>query len=198
MDNYLGIIMSFGFNFPPQGWALCQGQLLSIAENSALFAIVGTTYGGDGQTTFALPDLRGRVAVGVGQGPGLTNITLGQSAGTTSVTLTTINLPSHTHTATVATGTDSAKLNAVSETGNTMTPTGNYLAARRSATNAGYLASGTAVALHAGTVSDITGAIPLPSVTLGAVGGSQPFNILKPYLGINYSIALEGIFPSQS
>lgn len=198
MVGYIGIILSFGFNFPPQGWALCDGQLLSIDENTALFSIIGTTYGGDGQTTFALPDLRGRVAVGAGQGPGLTNIILGQSAGTTSVTLTTSNLPSHTHTATVAEGTDVPKLNVVSETGNTMTPTGNYLAARRSSTNAGYNASGTPVALHAGTISGLSGAIPLPSVTLGAVGGNQSFSIMKPYLGINYSIALDGIYPSQA
>jgi microcystin-dependent protein len=197
MDNYIGIIMSFGFNFDPQGWALCQGQLLSIDENTALFVIIGTTYGGDGQTTFALPDLRGRVAVGVGQGSGLNYISLGEQAGTQAVTLTSMNLPIHTHTATVAQGTDVPKLNAVSETGNMMTPTGNYLAARRSATNARYNANGTPVALQAGTISDITGAIPLPSVTLGAVGGSQSFSIMKPYLGINYSIAIEGVFPSQ-
>ena len=198
MDNFVGIIMSFGFNFPPQGWDLCQGQLLSISENTVLFVIIGTTYGGDGQTTFALPDLRGRVAVGVGQGSGTNNIQLGEAAGAPSLTLISSNLPSHTHTATVAAGTDTPKLNAVSETGNTKTPTGNYLAARRSATNARYNANGTAEALHAGTISDISGAIPLPSVTLSAVGESQSFSILKPYLGINYSIALEGIFPSQT
>lgn len=197
MDNYIGLIMSFGFNFSPYGWALCQGQLVSIAENTALFSIIGTTYGGDGQTTFALPDLRGRVAVGIGQGPGLNNITQGEVAGTTSVTLSTSNMPSHTHTATISAETDSATLSAVSETGNTMTPSGNYLAARRSATNAVYNANGTPVALHSGTISDISGTIPLPSVTLSSVGGGQPFGIMKPYLGINYSIALEGVFPTQ-
>lgn len=189
--------MSFGFNFPPVGWALCQGQLMSIEENTALFSIIGTTYGGDGQTTFALPDLRGRVAVGIGQGAGLNNINIGELAGAMNVTLTTGNMPSHTHTAKVAAGSNNATLTAASETGNTMTPTGNYLAARRSATGAVYNSSGTPVALHAGTISDISGTIPLPSVTLSSVGGGQPFGIMKPYLGINYSIALEGVFPTQ-
>lgn len=197
MNNYIGIIMSFGFQFPPVGWALCQGQLVPIEENTALFSIIGTTYGGDGQTTFALPDLRGRVAVGTGQGAGLNNINIGGLAGATSVTLTTGNMPSHSHSATVADGSETATLTVASETGNTMTPTGNYLAARRSATSANYNSNGTLVALHAGTISDISGTIPLPSVSVSTVGGSQPFGIMKPYLGINYSIALEGIFPSQ-
>jgi microcystin-dependent protein len=94
---FLGEIRMFGFNFPPRGWALCNGQILSIAQNTALFALLGTMYGGNGQTTFALPDLRSRVPLHMGQGPGLSSYTLGQAAGSESVTLTTPQLPSHNH-----------------------------------------------------------------------------------------------------
>lgn len=97
MDAFLGQIMLVGFDFVPRGWALCNGQLLSIAQNSALFALLGTQYGGDGQSTFALPDLRGRVPVHKGQGPGLRSYTQGETGGTESVTLTTNNLPPHAH-----------------------------------------------------------------------------------------------------
>ncbi|MGC4087610.1 MAG: tail fiber protein [Polyangiaceae bacterium] len=98
MEPFIGMIIVFAGNFAPRGWALCNGQLLPIAQNTALFSILGTTYGGDGRTTFALPDLRGRVPVHPGQGPGLSNYSLGQVSGTETVTLTTQNLPAHTHT----------------------------------------------------------------------------------------------------
>lgn len=96
-DYYLGEIRLFGFNFAPRGWALCNGQLMSISQNSALFALLGTTYGGDGITTFALPDLRGRVAIHQGQGPGLSSHVMGEVGGTETVTLTTNQMPSHAH-----------------------------------------------------------------------------------------------------
>src|SRR5690349_1980525 len=99
MDPFLAMVILFGGNFPIRGWSLCQGQILSIAQNTALFSLLGTTYGGNGQTTFALPDLRGRVARGWGQGPGLSNIDLGQVSGTETITLTINNMPSHNHTA---------------------------------------------------------------------------------------------------
>lgn len=96
-EPFLGQLALVGFNFAPQGWALCQGQLLSIAQNSALFSLLGTTYGGDGVTTFALPDLRGRAALGFGQGPGLQNYTQGQTSGAESVTLIQQQIPAHSH-----------------------------------------------------------------------------------------------------
>ena len=97
MEPFIGMIVQFGGNFAPRGWALCDGQLMSIAQNSALFSILGTTYGGDGRTTFALPDLRSRVPIHPGQGPGLSRYVLGQAGGVESVTLTVNNMPSHNH-----------------------------------------------------------------------------------------------------
>src|SRR5688572_18111229 len=97
MDEFIAIIKMFGGNFAPRGWALCNGQILSIAQNTALFSLLGTTFGGNGQTTFALPDLRGRVPIHPGQGPGLSNYSLGQQAGTETVTLTINNMPAHGH-----------------------------------------------------------------------------------------------------
>src|SRR6478672_10112699 len=97
-EPFLAEIIMFAGNFAPRGWAFCQGQILSIAQNTALFSLLGTTYGGNGQTTFALPDLRGRVPVGTGQGPGLSNYDLGQVSGSESVTLTVSQMPAHNHT----------------------------------------------------------------------------------------------------
>src|SRR5688572_6320685 len=96
-EPFLGEIRMVGFNFAPQGWAFCQGQLMSIAQNSALFSLLGTTFGGDGQTTFALPDYRGRSSVGMGSGPGLTNIVQGEKSGTENVTILSTQMPVHTH-----------------------------------------------------------------------------------------------------
>jgi microcystin-dependent protein len=101
MDPFLGQIQAFGFNFPPQGWAFCDGQLISIAQNTALFALLGTTYGGNGQTTFALPDLRGRSIVHPGTGPGLPNVQQGEASGFVSATILTSNMPAHTHAVSV-------------------------------------------------------------------------------------------------
>ena len=98
MDPLLGSIILFAGNFTPRGWAACNGQILSIAQNNALFALLGTTYGGDGMTTFALPDLRGRVPIGFGQGNGLTNVALGEAAGAEKITLTVAQMPQHSHT----------------------------------------------------------------------------------------------------
>lgn len=201
MDFNIGMICSFGFNFNPVGWALCNGQLLSISNYTAVFSLLGTTYGGNGTTTFGLPNLQGRVAIGggYGQGPGLTNVNLGEMGGTESVSLSTANLPAHTHTVnvTAGTGSSSATLNAVSNAGNTTTPLGNYLAASKSISNAGYAASGTSTALNAGSISNITPA--LPNVAIGASsGGTVAIGIMQPFLTINYSICLEGIYPSRN
>lgn len=165
-----------GFNFPPRGYATCQGQILSIAQNTALFSLLGTTYGGNGQTTFALPDLRGRLPMGQGQGPGLSPRTLGEVSGTETVTLLVTQMPAHNHGFT---------LNAVSEAGDTSVPTGAYLA-NTGALDKEYKASGTVVAMNSGA-----GAV-------GASGGSQPHSNMPPYLVLNFYIALEGIFPSRN
>jgi microcystin-dependent protein len=170
MEPYIGQIQTFGFNFAPRGWALCNGQIMSIAQNTALFSLLGTTYGGNGQTTFALPDLRGRFPVHQGQGPGLSPYQLGQISGTETTTLIATNLPAHTHT---------FQLQAAEE-GTSETPQGNYIA--------GSGANGFAAAPN----------VAMANTNVGITGNNQPFSILNPYLCINFCIALEGIFPSRN
>jgi len=197
MEGTIGEIRLFAGTFDPRNWAYCDGRLLSISSNTALFSILGTTYGGNGSTTFGLPDFRGRVAVGAGSGPGLSYVQLGQMSGTETVTLLSTQLPAHTHTATAGTGgSGTATLNAVTANGNTQSPSGNYLAGSRSASVASYTASGTTAAMNAGsiTLSNITAGAP----TIGITGGSQPHSNMQPYLGINYIICVEGIFPSRN
>ncbi|NJN18300.1 MAG: phage tail protein [Oscillochloris sp.] len=179
-EPLLAEIYMFAGNFAPRGYAFCQGQLLAISSNTALFSLLGTTYGGNGQTTFALPDLRGRVPVGTGQGPGLSNVVLGEMSGAMSTTLTINNMPIHAHTAT-------ATVNAVSGTGNTSGPA-NALPAGSSARDNQYSTAGGNTTMAAGMVG----------VTVNQAGGSQPFNIMQPYLGMNFVIALEGIYPSRN
>ncbi len=185
MDSpLLGTIFAFGFDFAPRGWANCNGQLLSIAQNTALFSILGTTYGGNGVTTFALPDLRGRAVVGWGNG--LSIYALGETRGAENVYISSNQLPSHTHSSSGFT------LNAVSNPGTTMAPAGNYLAASRSLTTAGYIDSIVAPAtLTAMASGAITGSI-------GIAGSGLPVSMVQPILVINYSIALQGVFPSRN
>lgn len=175
MEPFIGQIYLLGFNFPPRGFALCQGQILSIAQNTALFSLLGTMYGGNGQTTFALPDLRGRVPVGMGQGPGLPNYTQGEAAGSPTTTLLITNMPAHNHTSAIPVSSG----NATSDE-----PAGQLLA-----TTGGnsYAAPGTAGGSYG------NGAVPT-----SIAGGSQPFSIMNPYLVLNYSIALQGVFPSRN
>lgn len=179
MDPFIAQIIMFGGNFAPRGWAFCHGQLLSIAQNTALFSLLGTTFGGNGQTTFALPDLRGRTPIGAGQGPGLSNISLGQISGTETATLLATQMPQHIHTVTV-------NPRAVSEGGDTSDPT-NAFPANSGALDREYKATGTFVNMGASAAG-----------TTSVAGGSQPFSIRNPYLGMNYIIALEGIFPSRN
>lgn len=171
MDAYLGMIIMFGGNFAINGWALCQGQLLSIAQNTALFSILGTTYGGNGTTTFGLPDLRGRTPVGMGNGPGLTPIVLGQVAGTENVSILTTNLPPHNH-----------PLSGSSLAGNANLPTGAIPA------NSGNL--------DKEYTTDFSANVAM--IPTGLTGNSVPLAIRNPYLGINFQIALVGIFPSRN
>lgn len=181
VEPYLGNVTVFAGNFAPRGWMFCQGQLLAIAEYDALFALLGTTYGGDGQTTFALPDLRSRVAVHAGQGVGLSNYTLGEVGGTENVTLLSINLPVHNHSVLTFT---------VKQAASTATTSGVSLP-----TNA-YPASGAVEFSNAGDGS-VMGAYSSMSSTPIA-GSNQPVPILQPYLAMNFIIAVEGIFPSRN
>ncbi len=172
MEPFIGMIILFPYNFAPRGWAFCQGQLLPIAQYTALFSLLGTTYGGDGRVTFGLPDLRGRVPISQGTGPGLSPNSLGQVGGQENVTLLQTQIPAHSHT-----------LNASSVAGNQSSPTGNVLG------NTGnfdteYYNGAPSTTMH--------------SESIGASGGNQPHNNLPPFLVLNYCIALEGIFPSRN
>ncbi len=188
MEPFLGQIQPFGFNFAPRAWAKCDGQLLPIASNTALFSLLGTTFGGDGRTTFALPDLRGRSIVHIGHGPGLSTISWGERGGREYITLSQLNLPSHSH----------ALINGVANVNVYTTDNAEPIAE----TDNGANALGTA-----GTMPDIYRENPTAGDHLGGVqisgttnltGGSQPFDSRNPFLGINVCIALQGIFPSRS
>jgi len=168
---YIGEIRMFAGNFAPVGWMFCEGQQLPISENEALFQLIGTTYGGDGQETFNLPDLRGRLPLHQGQGPGLSNYVIGEALGVESVTLTTQQIPVHNHAFTASTA-----------GGNSNTPQNNIPAAPP-----------VAKLYRTGAPSD-----PFPPNLVQPIGGSQPHDNLMPYIAINYIISLFGIFPSPS
>jgi microcystin-dependent protein len=172
-EPFIATIIMFGGNFNPRGWALCNGQLLSIAQNTALFSILGTTYGGNGQTTFGLPDLRGRVPIHPGQGPGLSPYSLGQVSGTESITLNVNQMPSHNHN--VAPFSNSSE-------GGAATPAG------------GFMGKTGGDAIYA-PAHDNT---PMGATPSSMTGGNQPTTIIQPYLCVNFIIALEGIFPSRN
>lgn len=192
MDVFLGTILAFGFNFNPRGWQLCYGQLVPIAQYNALFALLGTTYGGNGTTTFALPDLRGRTMIGQGQGPGLSNIFLGEISGTENTTLLATNMPIHGHPLAAATSPITVAVNATSAKPISNDPDGG---------NNTFAAGGTTPNIYSetgGTNNAVGGVTATISGATGVAGGSQPFSIRNPYLGINYCIAMEGIFPSRN
>lgn len=203
-DPFLGEIRMVGFNFNPQGWALCNGQLMSIAQNSALFALLGTTFGGDGVSTFALPNYNGRSPVGMGNGPGLTPIVQGEVAGTEAVTLISTQMPAHTHTAV------SAPFSA-SLTGPISIPAATTGTTQAAPANTAVLgpvaAAGRPGTLYATTAADttlapfdatVTGNLTPSNPTIGVTGGGLPIPIRNPFLGTNFIIALNGVFPSRS
>ena len=171
MDPFIGEIRMFAGNFTPRGYALCDGQLLTISQNDALFSLLGTTYGGDGRTTFGLPDLRGRLPVHAGTGPGLTQRRWGNKAGAENVTVTVGQLPVHTHTPQATnipgSGSDPAGAVPAGATG------GSY-----------YTAEEPTQEMNAGAVS--------------STGGGQPHTNVMPFLCVNFIIALQGLFPSQT
>ena len=173
MEGTLGQILLFGGNFAPTAWALCQGQLISIATNTALFSIIGVNFGGNGSTTFGLPDMRGRVAVGIGNGPGLSPVVLGQAWGNNNYTLTANNLPPHSHTITASLAVYPDSPNADNAVGNVAAVNDNP-AFSTLASNAN-MAPG--------------------NLVLQANGNNAPFSLMKPYLGLNFLICTQGVFP---
>lgn len=176
MDPTMATIVMFAADFAPKDWAFCHGQLLSIAQNQALFSLLGTTYGGNGVTTFGLPDLRGRTPRGVGTGAGLPTIDLGEIGGINNVTITPNQMPFHTHTGTLTVG-------ATSSNANTEEPVSAIPAA---GTNY-FRPDGTGI----GSLGGVT-------ATVSPVGNNIPFNIQQPYLGIHFIICLYGIYPSRN
>jgi microcystin-dependent protein len=184
MNFYLAQIVLFAGDFAPKNFLTCSGQILSIAQNQALFALLGTTYGGNGVSTFQLPDLRGSVIVSAGQGPGRSNYSLGQTGGTENVTLTSNNLPSHTHTVTSATVT----INANDGRADATSPNGAALAQQSQTPVYAATSDGTKMSAKAATLT----------VTVGPAGGNQPMAILSPYLTLNYCICVSGLFPPRN
>ncbi|MCX2453397.1 tail fiber protein [Pedobacter sp. PLR] len=187
MEDYLGTIRAFAGNFTPRGFAPCNGQLLPIGDNQALFALLGTIYGGNGQDTFALPDLRGRSMVGIGQGPGLSNYDLGQRSGTETTTILITNMPSHNHAAV-----STAVLNVSDQKGNITVPAaGNAIAAMVDTNTdavSGYTAQAPKIPMAGASVTTNT----------APVGGGLPIPILQPTLAITYCICISGMFPSRN
>lgn len=177
-DPYLADVSIFAGNFAPRGWAFCDGQLLPISQYSALFSLLGTIYGGDGRTTFALPDLRGRMPIGPGNGPGLPSYNLGTKSGNYEHQLTTGQMPQHNH---------SVRMHAEQTVADQNVPANRMLGVSPSATP---------------IYADVVAADDIPmatqSITESNVGGNQTFNIMNPFLAIHYIIALQGVFPSRS
>jgi len=175
MDPFVAEIRIFPFNFAPRGWAFCDGQILPISQNTALFSLLGTTYGGNGQSTFALPDLQGSAPMHPGQGPGLSLHDLGEMSGTDTVTLLQSEIPNHTHT-----------LRGNNTLGDTpvpnSSPTGNALARL-------------ANAYQSNTSANL---VQMNFAALPPAGGDQPHNNLQPYLTLNFCIALQGVFPPRT
>lgn len=174
-DPFVAEIRIFPFNFAPSGWAWCDGQLISISQNTALFSLLGTTYGGDGKTTFALPDLQGRAPMHPGQGPGLSLHDLGESAGQEAVTLLQSEIPAHSHSI-------NASTNAADEEG-TKQPAGNMPGAQQGSNQ---------------MYATLAAPVPFNASALAPAGGSTPHNNMQPYLTFYFCIALQGVFPPRS
>ncbi len=179
---YVGQILMFGGSFAPAGWMICQGQTLPISENETLFQLIGTTYGGDGQSTFNLPDLQGRVPIHMGTGSGLSTYQIGQNAGTESVTLTSQQIPAHNHLALTFTGAPG---------GNSKSITTSTYFADQAATVPG---GGSVFVYGAGGGTQQT----MASSIVGGAGGSQPHENIQPILTVTYVISLFGVFPSPT
>jgi microcystin-dependent protein len=194
MEPMMATIQLFSGNFAPRGWAFCDGQLLSINQYQALFSLLGTTYGGDGRTSFALPDLRSRVAVHPGRGPGLSTYKLGQRGGQETHILSISEMPNHTHGATLDNGTASIKIS--SGDGTTNNPVGNFLA--KGVTPAAGPVPVNVANIYAATSDNVMAADLTGTPTVLHSGSSQGHTNIQPYEAINYIIAMVGTFPSRS
>jgi microcystin-dependent protein len=172
MEGTIAEIIMFAGNFPPKSWAFCQGQTINIASNTALFSLLGTTFGGNGTTNFVLPNFSGRMPVGAGQGPGLSNYLLGQMSGVETVTLNTSTMPAHIHT---------ISLNCSNQPSSSTSPASNFPAV--SEENPMYHSSQNAT---------------MGSTNTASAGSGQPFSIIPPVIGMNFVICLSGIFPSRN
>lgn len=178
-DQFVGEIRMVGFSFAPTGWALCDGSVIPIAQNQALFALLGTTFGGNGTTNFGLPDLRGRAPVGMGAGPNLTPVTQGQLAGSESVSILASQMPQHTHALTVA--------GAATNSANTPSNTNNVLGAAGGGPGSATIWS-----------TAMSSPVAVNPTQVGISGGGQPLPVRNPFLGTNFIIALVGLYPSRS
>ena len=184
-DQFIGEIRIFAGTFAPKGWAFCDGQILSISQNTALFSILGVAYGGNGQSTFALPNMNGRVPIGCGNGPGLTSRVEGEIGGQETVTLLTSEIPTHSHVVTAGT----VGVPSYTGVGNSDTPENSYPAS----SSKSYTTTETANASTKGTMNTAGS-----TVQLSTTGGGQPHNNLQPYLAVRYIIALQGIYPPRN
>jgi Microcystin-dependent protein len=178
MEGVMGFTTMFAGNFAPKAWQFCQGQVLAISSNTALYSLLGTTYGGNGQTTFGLPNLMGRCIVGAGTGPGLSPYRLGQSGGAETVTLTSAQMPMHAHPMQVT-----ITQSCLNDTGNESSPDGGIYAGN----GAGYSSGANARMLP------YTAAL-----TMTNTGADSPYEILPPYLAVNYIICVQGVFPARN
>jgi len=201
MEGTIGEIRAFGGTFPPMSWQFCAGQTLSISQNTALFAIIGTTYGGDGVSTFLLPNLQSRIVIGTGQGAGLPNYDAGQVLGEENHTLITNEIPGHNHTTTAQN--DNTPSSAVftvmglNASGGKPAPQNNLLAQDNGGKTI-YAPGGlTLTPMNAGSVTVSSFTTPAPTVTVNPAGNSIPHSNIQPVCGINYIICVEGIFPSR-
>lgn len=197
-EAYVGEIRMFAGSFAISQWQMCNGQTLSISQNQALFAIIGTYYGGNGTTTFGLPDFRGRVPIHQGTGIGQPNYVIGQNGGVNQVTLLNNNLPPHNHATFANPASTGITIQGGSGTGNAATPAGNYLSGKTSGTTG--LGSGELYSTTAGTAGALNAAsLSIPAnLTTGLTGGSVPVSIMQPYLTVTFLICLFGIFPSRN
>lgn len=187
MEPYLAEIRLFAGNFAPRGWALCQGQILPINSNQSLYSLLGTTYGGDGRTSFALPDFRGRVPVSAGQGAGLSNWSAGQKAGEEQNFITVNEMPAHTHQITVA-----AKIKCIPGIGHHPLPADSVIAESKQEPG------DTMYTDAANHNVDMAGGGTISGLTLANTGGGQGVNNVAPVQGLNYIICLQGLFPSRN
>lgn len=206
MEGYIAEIRMFAANFAPRNWAYCQGQIMSIAQNTALFSLLGTTFGGNGQTTFGLPDLRSRIAIGTGTGGQVGNYILGQIGGHETVTLNSSNLAVHNHTVTSSgqkvpvNGSLTARVAVNNSASTTSNPSGAFLAVEQggSGTYEPSAVSGKTLNSAAVTITSSTLGLNLSSLQLNISGSSIPVSNIMPSLGMNYVICLYGIFPSRN